>query len=90
MNEVWTVIENFSQANQGKMPKPEIVYSALAMAKASAAELVKNNDIILTGTSKRESIWAYERKAPQQGGWIATQNGPEQVTAADFARRIKD
>ena len=55
-----------------------------------AARDFKSGDIILTGATKRESVWAFERKAPTKGGWITTQNGPEEVTAAEFARRIKE
>lgn len=87
MNEVWIFIENRSLAT-GKMPPPEAVYAALVEANATAAGLVKNSDIILTGATTRESVWAYERNAPTQGGWIATQNGPEQVTAKEFAQRV--
>jgi hypothetical protein len=90
MNEVWIFIENFSQANQGKMPPPEWTYAALVAAKSPAADLVKGGYIILTGKPTRESVWAFERNAQSQGGWIASQNGPEQVTAADFARRIRE
>ena len=89
LNEVWIFIENYSQANQGKMPKPELIYTALVQAKSRAADLVKSNDIILTGATQRESVWAYERKASKSGGWIASQNGTEEVTPAEFARRIK-
>jgi hypothetical protein len=90
MNEVWVFAENFSQANGGKMPPPELILAALVKEKAAAAELVKSGDITLTGATKRESVWAFERKAPTKGGWIATQNGPEEVTAAEFARRIRE
>jgi hypothetical protein len=87
MNEVWIFIENRSLAT-GQMPRPETVYAALVQTNATAAGLVKSNDIILTGATTRESVWAYERNAPTQGGWIATQNGPEQVTAKEFAQRL--
>jgi hypothetical protein len=71
------------------MPQPELIYAALVKTEARAADLVKSNDIILTGAKARESVWAFERKVPTQGGWIAGQNGPEEVTAAEFARRIR-
>ena len=70
------------------MPRPEFVLAALVEAKSPAADLVKGNYIILTGATTRESVWAYEKNAPVQGGWIATQNGPEQVSAAEFAKRL--
>jgi hypothetical protein len=90
MNEVWIFIENFSQANEGKMPTTELVIAALAAAKSPAADLVKSGYIRLRATTARESVWAFERNAPDKGGWIASQNGPEQVTAAEFARRIRE
>jgi hypothetical protein len=90
MNEVWVFVENFSQGNGGKMPTPDWIIGALVKEKAAAAELVKSGDIILTGSTKRESVWAFERKAPTKGGWIASQNGPEEVSAQEFARRIKE
>ncbi len=87
LNDVWVFIDNFSGAS-GKMPPPQLVYAALVEAKSPAADLVKGNYIILTGATTRESVWAYEKDAPTNGGWIATQNGPEQVTAKEFAQRL--
>jgi hypothetical protein len=88
MNDVWIFMENFSQANEGKMPPLQLVYAALVAAKSPAADLVRGGYIVLPGASMRESIWAYEANAPAQGGWIASQNGPEQLSAAEFARRV--
>jgi hypothetical protein len=87
INDVWVFVDNFSGAS-GKMPPPEIIYGALVEAKSPAADLVKQGYIVLTGATRRESVWAFDRAAPSQGGWIATQNGPEQVTAREFAQRI--
>jgi hypothetical protein len=87
LNDVWVLIDNASGAS-GKMPAPAFVYAALVQAGSPAADLVKGNYIILTGATRRESIWAYEKNAPTQGGWVATQNGPEQVSAAEFAQRL--
>ncbi len=87
LNEIWIFIENRSQAT-GQMPSPETTYAALVAAKARAAELVRDGSIILTGARTRESVWAFERNAPTHGGWIATQNGPEEVTAAQFSQRL--
>jgi hypothetical protein len=88
MNDVWIFMENFSQANSGKMPPLQLVYAALVEAKSPAADLVRSGYIVLTGANTRESMWAYEANAPAKGGWIASQNGPEEVSAAEFARRV--
>lgn len=84
MNEVWIFIENASLVS-GKMPAPDLVLAALIQAKSPAADLVRDGSISLTGARAREGVWAFERNAPTLGGWVATQNGPEQVTAAQFA-----
>jgi hypothetical protein len=84
MKDVWIFIENYSQANSGKMPPPALTFQALVTAKSPAAELVKNGSIILTGSDKRESIWAFEARGAFQGGFIANQNGVETATAAQI------
>ena len=89
MKEVWIFIENASGAS-GKMPTPELVYAALVKAEAKAADLVKDGSIWLTGAKQRESVWAFEYRALTQGGWVATQNGVEQLTAAELTRRLKE
>lgn len=86
MKEVWIFMENASIVS-GKLPPPQLVYAALVKAEAKAAELVKDNSIFLTGATSRESIWAFELKAPSQGGWVITQNGVENLTAAELQRR---
>lgn len=87
MKEVWIFIENASGAS-GKMPPPALVYSALVKAESKAAELVKDGSIFLTGASARESIWAFEWKALTQGGLAASQNGVENLSAAELKRRL--
>jgi hypothetical protein len=87
MKEVWIFMENASIVS-GKLPPPPLVYAALVKAEAKAAELVKDSSIFLTGATARESIWAFELKALSQGGWVATQNGVENLTAAELKRRL--
>jgi hypothetical protein len=88
MKDVWIFIENASGAS-GKMPAPEVVLAALLQAKSPAAELVKDGSIWLTGAKVRESVWAFEYRAIKQGGWVATQNGVETMTAEELNRRLK-
>ena len=87
MKEVWIFMENASGGG-GKLPPPEVVYAALVKTEAKAAALVKDNSIMLTGSTMRESIWAFEAKALTQGGWAASQNGVENLSAAELRRRL--
>jgi hypothetical protein len=87
MQEVWIYMENAS-AVSGRLPQPAEVYAALVQTQAKAAELVRSGAIILTGAKNRESVWAFEASALQQGGWLAGPGGVEQVTAAELRRRL--
>jgi hypothetical protein len=88
MQEVWIYMENAS-AVSGRLPHPAEVYAALVQTQAKAAELVRSGAIILTGAKTRESVWAFEAAALQQGGgWVAGPGGVEQVTAEELKRRL--
>lgn len=87
MKEVWIFIENASGAT-GKMPTSALVLAALKQAQAAALPLVVGGSITLTGATTRESVWAYETKAKLSGGWVASQNGVENMTAAELNRRL--
>jgi hypothetical protein len=87
MNDVWVFVENRSGAS-GKMPSVQDIQAALVEAKSPAAELVRYGSIVLTGSGTRESVWAYERNALTNGGWVVSQNGVETVTAAELKNRL--
>jgi hypothetical protein len=87
MDEVWVFIENRSGAS-GKMPSVQDIQAALVEQKSPAAELVRYGSIVLTGSGTRESVWAYERNALTNGGWVVSQNGVETVTATELKNRL--
>jgi len=88
MKEIWAFIEGFS-APGGIMPSIPLVTAALEKEKSPAAALVKDGTIVLTGSTKRESIWAYEYDARKNGGLVVSQNGVETLTAAELNRRLQ-
>jgi hypothetical protein len=87
MEDVRIYIDNASGAS-GKMPPPQMVGSALKEAGSPAAELVKSGAIVIPPARTREDVWAYEAKALEQGGYVVSANGVEQVTAAEAKRRL--
>jgi hypothetical protein len=87
MKEVWVFMENASIVS-GKLPPMPLVYAALVKAEAKAAELVKDGSITLTNATTRESIWAFETRALTKGGWVASQNGVENLTAVELKKRL--
>ena len=88
IKDVWIFIENASGAS-GRMPRSSDVLAALLQAKSPAAALIVDGSITITGAKARESVWAYETKARIQGGWVATQNGAEKMSATELTRRLK-
>jgi hypothetical protein len=71
----------------GKMPGPDVIYAALVRAKSPAAELVRDGSIALSGAREREGVWAFDRLAATNGGWVATHQGVEFLSADAFAAR---
>ena len=70
------------------MPASADVPDRADAAKSPAANLAVDGSITLTGSTTRESVWAFETKARTQGGWVASQNGVESMTAAELTRRL--
>ncbi|MCI0701731.1 MAG: hypothetical protein L0241_11665 [Planctomycetia bacterium] len=88
MQEIFIFINDRSGAT-GKMPDIQTTYAALVEAKSKAAPLVKDGTIILTGSTQRESVWAYEANALLNGGLVVSQNGVETLTAAQLLQRLQ-
>ena len=88
MKDVWVFIDNRSGAT-GQMPSMRDVYDALATAKSPAAYLVKDGSIVLTNSRSRDSVWAYEKNAPLNGGLVAGSNGVERLSADQLKGRLR-
>jgi hypothetical protein len=73
---------------KGQMPTQLEIYNALVLAKSPAAKLVANGSIMLTGATKRDSVWAYETQAVFQGGFIVSSNGVDTVTAQELKAKL--
>ena len=80
-------VENASGAS-GKMPTTETTYAALKQESPETAALVYEKLIILHPAKNREEIWAYEAKALESGGLVATHDGVETLDAATLKRRL--
>jgi hypothetical protein len=77
-----------ASAVDGRLPDPSSVTATLTREHPKLGQLLKDGFIVLTGIRQREGIWAYERDAPEKGGWIIDQSGPRQVTAAEFKQLV--
>lgn len=77
-----------ASAVEGRLPNADVIREAVAKENPQLAKLLQDGRIILTGIRQRESVWAYEKDAPEKGGWIIDQSGPRQVTGEEFQRLV--
>jgi hypothetical protein len=88
LQQIRTFIENASLAS-GRMPTPQQTLAALKQEAPKIAELVDDGTIVLHNAKTRESVWAYEKKAYDQGGMVLTNQGVERMDAATLRQRLQ-
>ena len=76
------------EITDGKMPTKEIVRDYAKKENPKLAQLLENGTIVLTGTNRRESVWAYEKNAPEKGGWVITNVGESKMTADELKKAL--
>jgi hypothetical protein len=87
LNQIRIYIENASLAS-GRMPTPQETYAALQQEAPQIAQLINEGAIVLHYARTREDIWAYERKAYDQGGQVLTSQGVAYMDAATLRQRL--
>lgn len=84
---IHTFIEYASGAS-GRMPSAETTRSALKQEAPEIERKIYEGLIVLNPAKNREEIWAYEAKALESSGWVATNNGVETMDSATLKRRL--
>lgn len=84
---IHTFIEYASGAS-GRMPSAETTRAALKQEAPEIERKIYEGLIVLNPAKNREEIWAYEAKALESSGWVATNNGVETMDAATLMRRL--
>ena len=87
MKQIHTYIEYASGAS-GKMPSTQETVAALQMETPTIAALVNDGTIVLNPARSRDDVWAYEKKAYESRGWVATSQGVETMDAATLKSRL--
>ena len=82
------IFVEYASGASGKMPSTETTYAALKQESPETAALVYEKSIVLHAAKNREEIWAYEAKALESSGWVATNGGVETMDAATLKRRL--
>lgn len=73
----------------GKMPTVAQTTTVLRKEAPALFDLIKDEAIVLTGTTSREGVWAYSAK-PQAGGefLVVTAQGVENMTRETLEKRL--
>jgi len=81
---------NTTKGATGRVPTAQETWADLNKVDGNRKLLamVQDGTIVLVASPQEEGLWAYAKEAPTQGGWVLTHNGPERITAQDFASRF--
>ena len=84
-------IETASGAS-GRMPSPQEILAALQREAPKIAKHIQDGDIVLTGATTREGIWAYTKDPQSTAGehLILTSSGIERMQADTLRQRLKE
>jgi uncharacterized protein (DUF1015 family) len=85
MNQIALTIAQLELDNN-RMPNVNEIYTALS-AYPNLKKLIDDKDVILTGTNKREGLWAYETEADVKGG-IGIVSGTASRYSADDIKQM--
>jgi len=76
-------------AESGTMPDRDAILAGLKESMAiNLVKAIQDGTLVLTGTTVRESVWAYEKGTSTAGGWIISNFGVEKVTPVEFKKRL--
>ena len=89
MHDLRLFIETASLASD-RMPSKEFILDTMKKENRRLHEMLVDGSIILTGISKREGVWAYEKDAPSKGGFIITQSAVERLSAEEVKQRLAE
>jgi hypothetical protein len=71
----------------GRMPTKNEILDYAKKENPKLHKLLDEGAFVLTGTKVRDSVWAYERDADTQGGWVIS-NAGEQKLKAEEVRKL--
>ena len=87
MKQIHLFIETASGAS-GRMPTAAETYETLRKEAPNLYKLVEDGTIVLHPARTRNDIWAYERKAYDSSGWVASSAGVEQMDSQTLRQRL--
>jgi len=77
-----------AKLNLGRVPTSQETWAEISQPTGNPklTQLIKDGWIVLVPNPQDEGLWAYDKNAPTQGGWILMHSEPRRVTAQEFAQ----
>lgn len=73
----------------GRMPTKDEIIAATKQGHPKVYQAIMDGQIVLTGASSREAVWAYQKDAPKNGGIVLTSSGVETMSAQQLRQRLE-
>jgi hypothetical protein len=76
------------EIGEGRMPSKDEILDYAKKENPKLYKLLDEGAFVLTGSKIRESVWAYEKDAPTDGGWVLTNVGEFKMTAEELKQKL--
>jgi hypothetical protein len=73
----------------GRLPSKDFILRTVQKEDPRLYQALQEGLIVLTEIPTREGIWAYEKDAPTNGGFVISQSGVERLPADQVKQRLK-
>jgi hypothetical protein len=77
-----------AQLSNGRVPTAQETWAAISQpgGNPKLTQLIKDGILVLVPNPPEEGLWAYDKNAATQGGWVLTHSEPRRVTPQEFAQ----
>ncbi|MSR54356.1 MAG: hypothetical protein EXS09_13855 [Gemmataceae bacterium] len=76
-----------AKLSMGRVPTSQETWAEISQPSGNPklTQMIREGLIVLVPNPQDEGLWAYDKNAPTQGGWVLMHSEPRRVTAQEFA-----
>lgn len=78
----------YHEVEFNRMPTKDEIKAFAKKENPRLSKLLEDGTLVLTGTTKRDGVWAYEKDAPTKGGWAITASGESIMTPEELNQKL--
>jgi hypothetical protein len=76
------------EIGEGRMPSKQEILDYAKKENPKLYKILDDGAFVLTGTKVRESVWAYEKDADSEGGWVVSHAGEQKLKAEEVRKLL--